>query len=384
MILHVDMDAFYASVEERENTSLLGRPVVVGGSPEGRGVVAAANYEARKYGIHSAMPAAVAKRLCPNAIFLPTRISFYSRVSDELRLIFGRYTPVVEPLSLDEAFLDVTSSGRLFGHPAEIGKCIKRDIASELGLIASVGVAPSKFIAKLASDVEKPDGFVVVYPGEEQTFLDPLPVGCIWGIGRSSGEVFERLGVKTIKGLRGLRPEILKSHFGRHGDHLWELAHGRDNRKVIADHEAKSISHETTFVKDLKNETELRAWLLDLTEQVGRRLRRLRLGADTVQVKIRFGDFQTITRARSLPKQTHALDLWEVAADLLHGCIVRDSRPVRLVGIGVSGLQKLDSIQGDLFDHKSQLKQSQLDSVVDSIVDRFGRNALRRGSNPRS
>ena len=224
MILHVDMDAFYASVEEREVPELAGQPVVVGGSAKGRGVVAAANYEARKYGVHSAMPSAVAGRLCPHAIFIKPRIDYYSEVSRQIRDILGRYTPVIEPLSLDEAFLDVGQSERLFGPAPTIARLIKKNIRDELQLVASVGVAASKFIAKLASDLDKPDGLVVVDPGTEQEFLDPLPVGCVWGIGKASGEVFRALSVHTIGELREQRLEALQSRFGRHGEHLWRLA----------------------------------------------------------------------------------------------------------------------------------------------------------------
>ena len=276
MILHVDMDAFYASVEERECPSLVGQPVVVGGTAAGRGVVAAANYEARKYGVHSAMPSAVARRLCPQAVVITPRISFYSEISRDIRDIFERYTPLIEPLSLDEAFLDVAASETLFGTAPEIARTIKNDIIKELKLVASVGVAANKFIAKLASDLDKPDGLVVVAPGTEQAFLDPLPVGCVWGIGKASGEIFRGLGIHTIGDLREYPMEGLQSRFGRHGEHLWRLARGIDDRSVIPDHEAKSISHETTFERDIEDESVLRSWMLELTEQVGRRLRRHR------------------------------------------------------------------------------------------------------------
>ena len=204
MILHVDMDAFYASVEERDDPSLVGKPVIVGGTAEGRGVVAAANYEARKFGVHSAMASARAKRLCPHAVVIRPRIDYYAEVSRQIREIFEQFTPLIEPLSLDEAFLDATGSESLFGPSADIGRQIKQRIRAELQLVASVGVAPNKFVAKIASDVRKPDGFVVVEPGEVQAFLDPLPVGRIWGVGKVTGQVFERLGIRTIGQLRNL------------------------------------------------------------------------------------------------------------------------------------------------------------------------------------
>ena len=378
------MDAFYASVEERECPSLAGQPVVVGGTAEGRGVVAAANYEARKYGVHSAMPSAVARRLCPQAVVIRPRIGFYSEISRAIREIFERYTPLIEPLSLDEAFLDVTASEVLFGTAPEIASSIKNDILYELKLVASVGVAPSKFIAKLASDLEKPDGLVVVEPGKEQTFLDPLPVGCVWGIGKASGEVFRGLGIHTIGELREYPLEVLQSRFGRHGEHLWRLARGIDDRVVVPDHEAKSISHETTFEKDIDDESVLRSWMHDLTEQVGRRLRRHQLRARTVQIKVRFDDFHTITRARSLKQPTDLTnELWALASGLLRASRSRDPRPVRLLGMGASGLDDSGVTQEDLFDVDARKKQGKIDSVVDSVKERFGKSAMRRGSDPR-
>ena len=384
MILHVDMDAFYASVEERERPSLVGQPVVVGGTAEGRGVVAAANYEARKYGVHSAMPSAVARRLCPQAVVIPPRIGFYSEISREIREIFDRYTPLIEPLSLDEAFLDVTASEALFGPAPEIALSIKKDIVTELELVASVGVAASKFIAKLASDLDKPDGLVVVEPGQEQTFLDPLPVGCVWGIGRASGEVFRGLGIHTIGELREYPLEALQGRFGRHGEQLWRLARGIDERAVVPDHEAKSISHETTFERDIDDDSILRSWMLELTDQVGRRLRRHQLRARTVQIKVRFDDFHTITRARSLKQPTDLTnELWALASGLLRTSRSRDRRAVRLLGMGANGLDDSRVMQEDLFDVDARKKQGRIDSVVDSVTERFGKSAMRRGSDPR-
>jgi DNA polymerase-4 len=378
-ILHIDMDAFYASVEEREQPKLKGQPVVVGGSRQRRGVVSAANYEARKFGIHSAMPAATAHRLCPHAVFLPVRIDFYARISHEIRRIFQRYTPLVEPLSLDEAFLDVTGSEGLFGSAVTIGRAIKKEIRDELNLVASVGVAPNKFLAKIASDLEKPDGFVVVDPDRIQEFLGPLPVTRLWGVGKQSNKALQRLRVKTIADLRQLPIEVLHDHFGSHGEHLWRLAHGIDDRRVVPDREAKSISHETTFAEDISDVDVLKAWLLDLTDQVARRLRRHQLRGRTVRIKVRYSDFRTITRAQSLPLPTNSTDeLWRTVRELYERAAVR--QPVRLLGMGVSELRQGDAVQGMLFDRQEAERQSRIDEMGDQVRDRFGLGALKRGA----
>lgn len=296
MILHVDMDAYYASIEERERPELRGKPVIVGGNPKGRGVVAAANYMARKFGVHSAMPSSRACRLCPEAVFLPSRIHYYAEVSEQIHKIFKDYTPLVEPISLDEAFLDVSASEKCYGSAEAIGKGIKQRIKEEIRLTASVGIAPSKFVAKVASDLGKPDGFVVVKSGDIQAFLDSLPVGRLWGVGKVTDRVLEEKGIRTIKQLRQQPCRTLHDLLGKWGDHLWGLAHGRDDRPVIPDQEAKSISHETTFETDHHSFDLLRSSMVELTEQVARRLRRHGLRARTVEIKIRFADFKTITR----------------------------------------------------------------------------------------
>lgn len=384
MILHIDMDAFYASVEERDRPELVGKPVIVGGTPEGRGVVAAANYEVRKYGVHSAMPAATAKRLCPHADFLRPRMGYYAEISEQIRAIFGRYTPLVEPLSLDEAFLDVTGTEGLFGPPAELGGRIKREIRDELRLTASVGVAPNKFLAKIASDLDKPDGFVVVEPGREQAFLDPLSIGRLWGVGRATGGKLQKLGVQTIGQLRQLSSELLTEQFGKHGDHLWRLAHGMDDRKVVPDREAKSISHETTFETDVPEMETLRAWLLHLTEQVAARLRRHGLRGATVQIKVRYSDFYTITRAQSLRSPTNVTrEIWNAASQLLADRLPTRALRIRLLGVGVSGFETGERRQQSLFREAEDDDLRRLDESVDRIRERFGREGLSRGSDLR-
>lgn len=380
MILHVDMDAYYASVEERDQPALKGRAVIVGGSADRRGVVCAANYEARRYGVHSAMAMATAIRKCPAAVVLPSRMSHYAAISRQIREIFQRFTPVIEPLALDEAFLDVEGCEGLFGPPPEIARQIRHAILEETQLIASVGVAPNKFLAKIASDIDKPDGLVVVEPDQVLDFLAPLPVSRLWGIGRRSEQSLHQVGIETIGQIRQLSPEILTERFGETGERLWRLAHGIDQRAVVPDREARSISHETTFPEDIRDTDLLRAWLLELTEHVTERLRRSGLRARTVHLKLRYSNFETITRSRSLPEPVQATaQVWKAAADLLENCDI--SRPVRLIGVGVSNITRSAEQQVLLFEDDAA--QDRLDSAADSIRARFGHNALRRGTNPR-
>ncbi|MDH3947983.1 MAG: DNA polymerase IV [Gammaproteobacteria bacterium] len=383
-ILHVDMDAFYASVEVREQPGLAGRPVIVGGLPRGRGVVSAANYEARRFGIHSAMPTARAMRLCPHAVCLPVRMNLYTTVSRQIREIFNRYTPLVEPLSLDEAFLDVTASMQLFGTATEIANAIKQAISNELSLVASVGIAPNKFIAKIASDLDKPDGFVEVKPEDVQVFLDPLPVSRVWGVGKATGKELDRLGITSIAHLRQQSEAVLQDRFGKFGSHLWRLAHGIDDRPVVSDSEAKSISNETTFDSDISNHDTLRAWLMELTEQVCWRLRQHELYGRTVQIKLRFHDFSTISRSHTLPEATQQTkQVWQVVMELFDKATQSESRPLRLVGVGVSSLSdeaQRSQVQTDMFDQPKDTHQTQLDEVTDAIKSRFGSSGIRRGT----
>lgn len=381
MILHCDMDAFYASVEERDRPELVGKPVIVGGTPEQRSVVSAANYVARKFGVHSAMPAITARRLCPHGFFLPPRIGYYAEISRQIRAIFERFTPLVEPLSLDEAFLDVTGSAGLFGTAPEIGRQIKQAVYDETGLVVSVGVAPNKFLAKIASDFEKPNGFFVVEPERVQEFLDLLPVERLWGVGKQSSKVFQQLGIRTIGQLRQWPIETLKDRFGSHGEHLWRLAHGIDEEPVVPEREAKSISHETTFEEDIADLDVLRSWLVELTEQVAWRLRRHGLRGQTVHLKVRFADFSLITRSQTLPEPTDITDeLWQTADELLCHRLPANHLPVRLVGMGVSGFDATGLVQEFLFDREQRKKQAELDLASDRIRERFGSSALRRAT----
>ncbi|MCA9124251.1 MAG: DNA polymerase IV [Planctomycetales bacterium] len=381
MILHIDMDAFYASVEARDNPSLVGRPVIVGGSAEGRGVVAAASYEARKYGVHSAMAATRAKQLCPQAVFIKPRMDCYAAVSRQIREIFEQFTPLVEPLSLDEAFLDATGSEAIFGSSAEIGRRIKQRIRDELDLVASVGVAPNKFLAKIASDLKKPDGFVVVEPGEIHDFLDPLPVGRLWGVGKVTGKVFERLAIRTIEQLRQMPLDALNELFAASGEHYWRLAHGIDDRQVVPDREAKSISNETTFAEDISDMDVLRAWLVNLVEQVARRLRQHDLRGRTIELKVRFADFKTISRSLTLAEPSSITqELLDAGIELLTKRLPSRHLPVRLLGFGVSKLDASACRQQQLFDRPDRERHNDLDRVADQIAEKFGKLAIGRGA----
>jgi DNA polymerase IV len=376
MFTHLDMDAFYASVEVRERPELAGLPVVVGGSPEGRGVVAAASYAARRFGIRSAMPMASALKRCPQLVIVPSRMSLYAAESRRIHAILERYTPLIEPLSLDEAFLDLRASVRLFGPVPEVARRIKREIRGELDLTASVGIAPVKFVAKIASDLGKPDGFLVVAPGELQDFLEPLPVARLWGVGKVGEQAMHRLGLKTIGDVARRDEAFMAQYFGQHGLHLLQLARGIDPREVVPDRETKSVSNETTFAADIADRAALRAILLQLVEQVSWRLRNSGLEGRTVQLKARYADFTTVTRARTLatPTSTTAV-IWQAASALLDR-LPRPGRALRLIGIGVSGFEEAMHGQAELF--AATTAPAQVDRVADAIQEKFGAGAMRR------
>ncbi len=376
-ILHVDMDAFYASVEQRDRPELRGRPVLVGGS-SARGVVAAASYEARRYGIRSAMPTREALRRCPEAVCVKGRMEHYQAVSRQIFAIFRRYTPVVEGLSLDEAFLDVTGSLTLFGSPTAIARGVKEDIRSETGLCASVGIAPNKLVAKIASDLDKPDGLVLVTADTLQATLDPLPVETLPGIGRRTLARLHGLGVRSIADLRTASAELLRPVFGRYTARARERAAGVDERPVVVHRPEKSISAEQTFDDDLESAEEQERRLLRLTERTGARLRAKRLVAGTVQVKIRAADFSTYTRQTRLhPPGNATRTLFDTARELLAAW--RDEYPgrsIRLLGVGAAELTAAEQL--DLFDSASDGGGSGLDQTVDRIRERFGTTALSR------
>jgi len=336
-VLHVDMDAFYASVEVRDNPSLAGLPVCVGGPASGRGVISAASYEAREFGVHSAMPTASARRLCPDMVLLPPDFEKYTAVSRRIMAIFRACTPLVEPLSLDEAFLDTSGCERLFGDAIEIGRSIKRDILRETGLVASVGVAPSKFLAKLASDLDKPDGFRVIRSDQIRAVLDPLPVSRIFGVGERTARRLEKLGVRTIGDLASRPRDEIGREFGASGVWIHDLAHGVDARRVTPRRAEKSHGMERTFSEDIADRDELRLFLLQFCEEVAFGLRDKGLRGRTITLKARFPDFRTVTRTRSLPHPTNiGPRLYAVVRELLERV---DPGPLRLIGVQVSGLE---------------------------------------------
>jgi len=380
-IIHVDMDAFYASVEQRDNPELRGKPVIVGGSPEQRGVVSAASYEARKFGVHSAMPSVTARRLCPQGAFLPVRMDRYAEVSCQIRQILLSFTPVIEPLSLDEAFLDVTGSLRLLGSAEAVGRQIKARVREELQLTASVGIAPNKFLAKLASDLRKPDGFVVVREDEKEAFLAPLPVSRVWGVGKVTEAELHKLGVMTIGDLRRLPLSALKGKFGQAAEALHELALGIDEREVVTEAESKSIGSEVTFPVDIADVAELQRTLLRLCEEVGARLRHEGVQGRTVTLKIRFPDFTTITRRVTLPSPTDLTeDLYAQSRQLLEARAGLKGRAVRLVGVSASNLGAKGVQQLPLFPEPRQAKLREVARAVDAIRRKAGDQAIVRAS----
>jgi len=374
------MDAFYASVEQLDNPDLLGKAVIVGGSPQARGVVSAASYPARKFGVHSAMPMSQALRLCPEAIVLPVRMKRYVEFSKRIRTIFQQYTPQIEPISLDEAFLDVTGSLRLFGGAERMGRAIKDQIKEQLHLVASVGIAPNKFLAKLASDLEKPDGFVIISEQDKQQVLDPLPVARIWGVGKVTQKGLKSQGIETIKRLRETPAEILSGIFGEQTEHVLRLAQGIDNRPVESSREAKSISSERTFATDISDKNILLNVLLGQVEDVAHRLRMNDLEAKTITLKLRYDDFRTITRSRTFADPTDVTStLLQQARQALLKWHKKSAGPLRLLGFGVSGLQKAGGGQRQLFPEPDREKDKRLDKAFDRIRDKFGYDALRRG-----
>ena len=379
------MDAFYASVEIRDTPALAGRPVCVGGPSAGRGVIAAASYEARKFGVKSAMPTFQAARLCPELVLLPPDFKRYTQASREIMEIFRRYTPLVEPLSLDEAFLDVTGCERLHGDAIVIGREIKAAILKEVGLVASVGIAPSKFLAKLASDLDKPDGFRVILPDEIREVLDPLPVSKIFGVGERTAKRLEAMGVTTIGELASRERADVLAEFGASGAWIHDLAHGLDARRVNPTREEKSHGMERTFAEDLSDPEELRVFLLEFCEEVAFGLREKGLRGKTVTLKARYADFKTVTRSQTLAASTNlGPRIYSVARELLSRV---PAGSFRLIGVQVSNLEDVrQPVQADLFagfDDSGGMSGRDHEAVtegLDKLRRKYGRGAVVQGT----
>jgi DNA polymerase IV len=372
-IAHVDMDAFYASIEQRDRPELRGRPVIVGASPTGRGVVSAASYEARVFGVRSAMPIGRAARLCPHGAFVPVDMEKYQRVSVQIMGILADFSPLVEPVSVDEAFVDLTGTESLFGSPLDAVRQIKRRIRAETSLTASAGLAANKFVAKVASDLEKPDGLVVVAAGDEARFLGALPIERLWGVGKVMAKELRELGFATIGQLQKAPRAVLAKRFGKHGDGLYDLAYGRDDRAVEPFGVPKSIGAEETFGADCTDHEKLRTTLRAHAERVAAELRDGGYAAGRITVKLRLAPFETHTRSLTGEPTQDGLELYRRALALLERDPV--TRPVRLIGLSASRLGPAGAGQLDLLD-PAALRRERLARVVDRLTARFGEGAV--------
>ncbi len=380
IILHLDMDAFFAAIEQRDNPEYRGKPVIVGSDPKkgkGRGVVSTCSYEARKFGIHSAMPISQAYRLCPHGIYVHTRGAQYARVSKQIMKILGSYSPDMQPLSIDEAFLDISNTYKFYKTPRDTAIALKKQIYDETQLTASVGIAPSMFLAKIASDLEKPNGLVVVEEDKVMEFLSPLDISKLWGVGKKTLPHMQKMGIRTIGDLaQHSQQEIIKK-FGKSGLHFWQLANGKDNRQIESYTAAKSISKEITFEHDQDDENKLIQTLLFICTELCREMRRKQLWGKTVTMKIRLSDFSTFTRSRSFSMVISSTnELFDQIKDMFYS-FERTSK-VRLLGVSLSHLEKNEK-QMDLFE---KIKQSdkQIDSVLDKVREKFGEQSITRAS----
>ncbi len=380
-ILHADLDAFYASVETLRDPSLRGRPVIVGGT-SGRGVVTSASYEARRYGVRSAMPTARARRLCPNGVFIPPTFGAYIARSREVKEVFDAFSVAVEPLALDEAFLDLRRASRLWRDPATAAEALKDRVLRATGLVLSVGVAPNKFLAKLASRLAKPDGILVVRADAVQEFLAPLPVGQLWGVGEQTSIVLQRLGLKTVGDVAACRPAVLENALGAHGAALALLARGCDSREVVPGQVAKSVGAEETFETDLVEPVSMLGALLKLSDRVASRLRGQGISGQTISLKIRLSTFETFNRSRTLGQETDsATAVYRVAQELLERFI--DGRPpsgcrVRLLGVSVANLSQWPASNQMVFDREPEWAAAE--TALDRVRMRFGEDALGFGA----
>ena len=376
-MLHVDLDAFYASVESLKDPSLKGKPVIVGGVG-GRGVVSSASYEARVFGVRSAMPTVRARRLCPDGVFVPPDFTAYQAHSNRFREVLLSFTPLVEPISLDEAFLDVAGAERLFGPPETIAARIRADVEREVGVTCSVGVAPTKFVAKLASDGCKPDGMLVVPAEGVLDYLEPLPVGRLWGVGEKTGDTLGRMGIRTIGDLSRTPQAILARLLGEQSaTHLWQLSHGIDDRDVVPYEPPRSVGHEETFEHDLDDDEEILRELLALTGRVASRLRADGYRARTVTLKARLATFTTLTRSKTMADPTDVgADLYQTVA-ALYRALPGERRRIRLLGVQATGLLSAGAEQLALLHGE---RWSDVERTIDRIEERFGRGAAQPAS----
>lgn len=382
-IIHVDMDAFFAAVEMRDNPEYRGKPVIIGGDPrrDVRSVVSTASYEARKFGVHSAMPLVQAYRLCPQGIFLRGNMAKYTEASRHIMQIFSRYTPLVEPLSVDEAFLDVSGCQGLFGPPPAIAALIQEDIRRELDLSCSVGIAPNKFLAKLASDLHKPGGLTIIEPGQEEAVLHPLPIEKLWGVGEKTAVKLKNMGIDTVGQLARLPQSLLTPAFGKLGASLWHLARGEDVRVVETRRDAKSISRETTFRRDITDMEQVRAVLLELADDVALSLRSHKYLAGKVTLKVRYGNFETITRQGTLPAPAClTMPLYTKALELLSHVNLQ-GRGIRLLGVGSSSLEGSSNLQQlSFFDDAALVKEEKIAEAIDRMSQRYGQGVVKRAT----
>jgi DNA polymerase-4 len=381
MILHVDMDAFYASVEQLDDPKLQGRCVIVGGT-SGRGVVSAANYEARKYGVHSAMPMFEARRKCPHGNFLPPRMERYRQISRRVMEVLRRYTPLVEPVSIDEAYLDIGGCGRLFGCPETLGRCLKQDILAAVRLTCSVGIAPARFLAKIASEMQKPDGLTVITPEAVPVVLRKLPVCRVPGVGAKTLRRLEAIGIRTLGDVQGLPERFLCQQLGKYGRRLQELSEGFDPTPISPGRPHKSVSAERTFDEDTRDPERLRRHLLEQSGEVAGELRKMGVQARTVVLKIKHADFHLVTRSATLAQPTRSSDtIYRQACALLERCPLTES--VRLIGVGAANLtSRATAVQLELFgDNRPGGKTwEKVDSAMDRIIQKFGEGAVHRAN----
>ena len=375
-IIHIDMDAYFAAVEQRDHPEMMGKPVIIGGL-SGRGVVSTASYEARRFGVHSAMPMTEAQRRCPNGIYLPGDHRKYARVSTQIMKILEDFSPLVESLSLDEAFLDVSGMEWLYHDPVDIARKIQERIYRELRLPASAGVAPNKFLAKMASDLQKPNGLTVIRPGEEAATIANLPIQRLWGVGETIAGVLRKAGIETIGQLANTDPVLLERQLGKNAYEICELAKGKDERKVIPVHLPKSIGKETTFATNLKSKADIMDQLLILAEKVGWRLRRSEYVGRTVTVKIRFASFRTLNRSHTFIEPICLDEAIYTAVSMLIAKMALNEG-VRLLGISISNLEQ-DGKQTSLFPDASEIKKNLVCQTVDKLKNKYGETILMRG-----